>query len=206
VLPPSLSSCIEASELQGCFVKSLHPDHITAGSLSAERFLEQVDDPRLVAVYRYWDGLRGGRFAPGYSEVDPVDIPKLLRYLLVTDVETTAEGRRYRYRLCGTEVEQHFGIAMRGRYVDVLMQGGYRAYIEGLYDRLVEQRCPVYSVSSYEERLMQTKRLMLPLSSDGRQVDKVLAAQVFFHATGLPNTVLSVQAAFEPQLERIGGC
>ena len=186
-------------------MKSLYPDHITAGSLPADRFLEQVDDQRLAAVYSYWDGLRAGRFAPAYAEVDPVDIPKLLRYLLVTDVETAPGGRRYRYRLCGTEVEQHFGIAMRGCYVDTLMQGAYRTYIEGLYDRLVEQRCPVYSVSSYEERQLQTKRLMLPLSRDGREVDMVLAAQVFFHATGLPNTVLSVQAAFEPQLERFGG-
>ncbi|MGF1592679.1 MAG: PAS domain-containing protein [Kiloniellaceae bacterium] len=182
-----------------------HPDEIAAGSLTAERLLEQVDDQRLVDVYRYWDRLRGSRFAPPYDAVDPIDIPKLLRYLLVTDIETTESGRRYRYRLCGTEVEQHFGIAMRGLYIDTLMEGAYRTYIEGLYDRLVAQRCPVYSVSSYDERMLQTKRLMLPLSSDGSQVDKVLAAQVFFHSKGLPNTVLSVQAAFEPQLERFGG-
>lgn len=183
----------------------LHSDDLNAGSLTAERFLEQVDDERLVAAYRYWDGLRGGRFAPSYAEVDPVEVPKLLRYLLVTEVEPTPAGRRYRYRLCGTEVEQHFGITMRGCYVDTLMQGAYRDYIEGLYHRLVEQRCPVYSVSSYDERLLQTKRLMLPLSSDGSQVDKVLAAQVFFQSTGLPNTVLAVQAGFRPQFERIGG-
>lgn len=205
MLPQPLSSCIEALETQGCFVKSLHTNHATADSLPADRFLEQVDDQRLADVYRYWDGLRGSRLAPTYAQVDPVDIPKLLRYLLVTEVERTATGRRYRYRLCGTEVEQHFGIAMRGRYVDTLMQGAYRTYIEGLYNRLVDQRCPVYSVSSYEDRQMQTKRLMLPLSSDGREVDMVLAAQVFFHTTGLPNTVLSVQAAFEPQFERFGG-
>jgi hypothetical protein len=186
-------------------VTTPRPDEIAAGSLTAERFLEQVDDQRLVDVYRYWNGLRGDRFAPSYDAVDPVDIPKLLRYLLVTEVETTADGRRYRYRLCGTEVEQHFGITMRGHYIDTLMEGAYRAYIEGLYDRLVEQRCPVYSVSSYDERMLQTKRLMLPLSSDGRQVDKVLAAQVFFQSKGLPNTVLAVQSAFEPQIERLGG-
>src|SRR3546814_6417849 len=93
------------------------------------------------------------------------------------------------HRLCGTEGEQHFGITMRGCYVDTLMQCAYRDYIEGLYRRLVEQRCPVYSVSSYDERLLQTKRLMLPLSSDGSQVDKVLAAQAFFTSTGMPNTV-----------------
>ncbi|GAB4370020.1 MAG: hypothetical protein Kow00114_30110 [Kiloniellaceae bacterium] len=179
--------------------------NIDANAVTAERFLEQVDDERLVAAYRYWDALRGTRFAPAYAEVDPVDIPKLLRHLLVIEVEPSASGRRYRYRLCGTAVEEHFGIAMRGHYIDTLMQGSYRSYIEGLYDRLVERRCPVYSVSTYDDRMMQTKRLMLPLSSDGVQVDKVLAAQVFFRSAHLSNTVLAVQADFEPELERIGG-
>src|SRR3546814_16779776 len=53
------------------------------------------------------DGLRGKRFAPSYAQIDPVNIPKLLRYLLVTEIERTARGRRYRYRLCGTEVKEH---------------------------------------------------------------------------------------------------
>jgi hypothetical protein len=70
---------------------------------------------------------------------------------------------------------------------------------------LVEERSPVYSVSTYDERLLQTKRLMLPLSSDGGAVDMVLSAQVFIRSSGLPNSVLAVQAGFEPQLERIGG-
>lgn len=178
---------------------------IDTGAISAARFLAQVDDQRLIDTYCYWDRLRGARFAPAYAEVDPVDIPKLLRYLLVTDVESGPEGRRYRYRLCGTEVEQHFGRAMKGCYIDTLMEGGYRSYIEGLYDRLVNERSPVYSVSSYEERLLQTKRLMLPLSSDGQTVDMVLSAQVFIRSSGLPNSVLAVQAGFEPQFEEVGG-
>lgn len=178
---------------------------LSANSITAECFLEQVDDQRLNDAYRYWDGLRGKRFAPSYTQIDPVNIPKLLRYLLVTEIERTARGRRYRYRLCGTEVEEHFGIAMRGQYIDTMMQGSYRAYIESLYNRLVDQRSPIYSVSTYDQRLLHTKRLMLPLSSDGQQVDMVLSAQVFIRSAGPPNTVLSVQADFEPQIERLGG-
>ena len=183
---------------------TLHSHELNEGSITAERFLEQVDDQRLVECYRYWDNLRGRRFAPSYAEVDPIDIPRLLRYLLVTEVERTPRRRRYRYRLCGTEVEEHFGSGMRGRTIDSLMQGGYRTYIEGLYDRLVDQRSPIYSVSAYDQRLLHTKRLMLPLSSDGREVDMVLSAQVFFRSAGPPSTVLSVQADFEPQIERWG--
>jgi len=33
----------------------------------------------------------------------------------------------------------------------------------------------------------------------------VLAAQVFFRSARLSNTVLAVQADFEPELERFGG-
>lgn len=176
-----------------------------AGSITAEHFLEQVADQRLIGLYRYWDTLRGTRFAPSYAEVDPVDVPRLLRYLLVTEVETSPRGRRYRYRLCGTEVEEYFGSGMRGRTIDALMQGSYRDYILGIYDRLVEQRSPIYSVSTYDQRLLHTKRLMLPLSCDGIEVDMVLSAQVFFRSAGPPNTVLAVQAGFEPQLEHVGG-
>lgn len=181
------------------------PDPTASGALAAHRFLEQVDDPRLKEAYRYWDGLRGGRFAPAYAEVDPLDIPKLLSCLLITEVEHGPQGRRYRYRLCGTEVEQHFGSSMRGRYIDSLMLGPYLTYIQGLYDRVVEQRSAIYTVSTYHQKALDTKRLMLPLSSDGATVDTVLAAQVFLQSSGAPQTVLAVQADFRPGLEQSGG-
>ncbi|MEO3430822.1 PAS domain-containing protein [Pelagibius sp. CAU 1746] len=174
-------------------------DQPSSGAAAAVRFLERIDDPRLSAVYRYWNGLRRGRFAPSYAEVDPIDIPKLLPILLVTQVEETAGGRRYRYRLCGQEVQESFGSPMRGRYIDALMQGRYLTYIEDLYNRVVDGRRPIYSVSAYRGRALQTKRLMLPLSSDAGKVDVVLSAQVFFRPNGLPQTVLAVQEDFEPR-------
>lgn len=174
-------------------------------SAAGERFLEQVSDARLCDVYRYWDGLRCQRFAPAYAEIDPLDIPRLLSCLLITEVEPVRRGRRYRYRLCGTEVEEHFGSAMRGRYIDTLMKGSYLAYIVDLYDRVVDGRSPIYSVSTYGQRALNTKRLMLPLSSDGHSVDMVLAGQVFYRSSGLPQTVLAVQSDFEPHFEQASG-
>ncbi|GAB4392908.1 MAG: hypothetical protein Tsb0032_10320 [Kiloniellaceae bacterium] len=170
-----------------------------SGSVLAARFLEQIDDPRLSAAYRYWDGLRKGRFAPPYAEVDPVDIPKLLPFLLVTQVEQDGRQRRYRYRLCGGEVEENFGSPMGGRYIDTMIQGRYLTYIEDLYNRVVDGKKPVYSVSTYQARALQTKRLMLPLSSDGTSVDVIFSAQVFFRSVGLPQTVIAVQDNFEPR-------
>lgn len=171
---------------------------------AATRFLEQIDEERLRELYRYWNELRGNRFAPSYAEVDPVAIPGLLPYLLVTQVEEAESGRRYRYRLCGAEVEQSFGCSMRGRYIDDLMQGRYRDYILGLYDRLVDQGSPIYTVSVYYNRTHHTKRLMLPLSRDGKTVDMVLSGQTFQWSSGSPRPVMAVQDEFEPAVERSG--
>ena len=117
-------------------------------------------------------------------------------------METGPEGRRYRFRPCGTEVEANFGCAMGGRTVDELARGQYREYMEGLYSRLVDTGSPVYSVSAYHERSLHTKRLMLPLSSDGRHVDMVLSAQVFFRSSACPQTLMAVQDDFEAEAER----
>jgi hypothetical protein len=164
---------------------------------------EEIDDPRLVELYRYWRSRCGDRFAPARSDVDPADIPRLLPHLLLVEVL----GRRYRYRVVGTEVEQHFGCAMQGRHVDELMRGEYLGYINSLFERVIAERAPVYTESAYpgaagrrpgNDDFLRTKRLMMPLSSDGASVDMVLAGQVFFSKRGAGDrTVLLTQDHFD---------
>ena len=92
---------------------------------------------------------------------------------------------------------------LTGLYVDTLNPNRrYAAYIEGLYDRVVETRRPVYSESaalaarSRSTRL--TRRLTCPLASDGTTVDMFLSAQVFEEhgVTGIPS--LTFADEFEP--------
>lgn len=172
-------------------------------------FVGHIADPLLLDLYRYWLARRGARFAPARRDIDPLDLPRLLPYLLLTDVVTQVgpEGpwRRYRYRLVGTEVERHFGRTKGGQWIDELMHGSYRAYVLDLYERLIASRGPVYSQSIYgrlgrERRAgMVTRRLMLPLSSDGETIDMVLSGQTFVQlGSGTVATVLAVQEAFEP--------
>lgn len=172
-------------------------------------FSEQIADPLLRELYAYWQARRGTRFAPARRDIDPLDLPRLLPHLLLTEVVTQAEPdggpqRRYRYRLAGTEVERHFGCSMGGRWIDELMQGRYRGYVLDLYERLVASRRPIYSQSIYgrlglERRAgMVTRRLMLPLSSDGETIDMVLSGQTFQQpGAALDATVLAEQGDFE---------
>ncbi|HEX6977745.1 MAG TPA: PAS domain-containing protein [Alphaproteobacteria bacterium] len=151
-------------------------------------------DPRLHTVFAYWNDKRGARAMPARADIEPAELKSVLPYLMLTDV--VDGGARFRYRLCGTAVAEAFGQELTGQYVDEVMTGRYREFIEGLYRDIVARQRPVYSTSRYGGRRqaqMWTQRLMLPLSSDGVNVDIVLSIQVFLH--GSPLKTLTVRLA-----------
>lgn len=150
-------------------------------------------DPRLQQLYAYWQAKRGARAMPARRDIEPVELVPLLPHLMMIDVEA---GPRFRYRLFGTAVAEAFGSDPTGRYIDEVMVGAYKAFLLGLYNDLIVSKKPVYSTSIYggkHEGQLWTQRLMLPLSSDGVAVDKVIAIQVFVH--GSPLRTLTVRLA-----------
>ena len=145
---------------------------------------EEADD-RLKQVYAYWQAKRAGRAMPARRDIDPAELIRVLPHLMLIDVEA---GPRYRYRLFGTAVTEAFGMNPTGKCIDEVMVGDYKAFLLGLYDDLCAEKKPIYSTSIYgtkRDTKMWTQRLMLPLSSDGEAVDKVLACQVFVHGSPL---------------------
>src|SRR5262245_2454510 len=76
-----------------------------------------LSDPRLSALYDYWEGKRAGRAMPTRADIDPLEMRAWLGNLLLIDV--CGEGR-FTYRLYGTGFVQSFGRDMTGRSVDEL--------------------------------------------------------------------------------------
>lgn len=150
-------------------------------------------DQRLHQVYRYWQEKRGAREMPSRRDIEPAELKGVLPHLMMVDVEP---GPRFRYRLFGTAVVEAFGSDPTGKYIDEVMVGSYKTFLLGLYNDLITSKKPVYSTSIYggkRDRMLWTQRLMLPLSSDGSAVDKVLAIQIFVH--GSPLKTLTVRLA-----------
>jgi hypothetical protein len=150
-------------------------------------------DPRLHQVYAYWDKKRAARAMPSRRDIDPTELALVLPHLMLVDVEP---GPRFRYRLFGTAVVEAFGMDPTNRYIDEVMVGAYKTFLLGLYNDLLVSKKPIYSTSIYgtkRDTKLWTQRLMLPLSSDGETVDKVLAVQVFIH--GSPLRTLTVRLA-----------
>jgi hypothetical protein len=186
------------------------PDLGVSTDEQAPGFARAIDAPLLAELYAYWTAKRGARFAPSRAEIDPVEIPRLLPHLMLVDI--VDGGARLLYRLAGTEIESRFGCRMGGRYVDELMRGRYNDYIHELYRELLATRRALYSESAYGpdgNSPLYTRRLMLPLSNDGRRVDMVLAGQIFTYRSSLaPTTVLTAQDRFAddgPRIVAAGG-
>lgn len=165
-----------------------------------------LDEPLLAELHAYWAGRRGERVAPARSDIDPVDIPHLLPHIALAEVvmpEDAAAGNtvpRIRYRLAGTEIEARFGTPLTNRFLDELKQGEYLAYIQSLYRRLIEEPAPIYSEGSFaagDGNRLLAKRLMLPLSDDGKTVNMVLSGVVYRDSDPHRRaTVLPVQGRF----------
>ncbi len=75
-----------------------------------------LQDPRLVSLYDYWNAKRGARRMPTRADIDPLEMRSWLGNLLLIEVV----DNRFTYRLYGTKFVDSFGVDMTGRSVDDL--------------------------------------------------------------------------------------
>lgn len=114
------------------------------------------------------------------EDFDPADLPRLLKHLILADVADG--GRSIRYRVVGTEIVAAHGLDYTGLTVQELTGGATLEYTYTLYGRVIADRLPVYSEGRFrwsDREYRLTRRLHLPLSRTGEEVDMVLAGQVF---------------------------
>lgn len=139
-----------------------------------------IADVRLRALFGYWREKRGDRAMPARADLDPLEIPTLLPIVGLVDV--LDGGARFRYRLVGTEIVEVDGHDPTGRFLDEAPpDSGYADYLIGLFREVTRERRPLYGESDFRgqgriER--RVRRLLMPLSCDGRSVDMIFGGQV----------------------------
>ena len=136
---------------------------------------DQLDHDGLRRVYGYWLGKKGDRPAPSRTDIRPEELAPLLPNLYLVDVE----GTRFRLRLVGTEIVQEYGAEITGRYLDEIDLDDHKADILHEYLHATRDCAPQFHQWDYEKddgRQLRYSRLILPLSSDGQTVDKLLCA------------------------------
>lgn len=155
-----------------------------AGGETGEATKSPITEHRLLQAYDYWQQKASGRLMPRRADIDPTEIPTLLRDIML--VEVHPDGR-YRYRLIGTKNTETHGLHAIGRYVDEILPGPeYKRDVLALYDECVRSRQPLYTeflFFSTEDETAEhhTKVLFLPLAEDGEVVNLVMVMRIILY-------------------------
>lgn len=139
----------------------------------------QVTSPIVREFARYWQGKGSDGVAPQRSAVDPLEIPRLLPFLVIVELECAPF--RVRYRLVGTRVVESHGADFTNRYLD---ECGFliEQDLMECYRRTAAEAAPVYLYFEWmrEEwphdrgRAGANESAFFPLSSDGTAVDMAI--------------------------------
>lgn len=133
--------------------------------------------PDLAAMLGYWETKRGERFAPPRSAIDPGDFVEALPRVKLVDVLRAPDGTLdFRFRLAGTAIGNILGTELtRLRPLD-LQPPQFGAMVHAHYVQCVQERRPLLhkvEIDSFR-RIHFYARLLLPLSSDGAEVDMLM--------------------------------
>jgi hypothetical protein len=138
------------------------------------------ESAELNEIYAYWLAKKGERRMPSRRDLDPTEIPRLLRNLMLIDV--SRDPFRFGYRLIGTNVVDATGENRTGKDFDVVGFFAANPTVKQEYITVATTGEPLHSFEPFyrldTRREYDVERLLLPLSSDGGTVDMIL---VYFH-------------------------
>ena len=147
-----------------------------------------IGDERLHSLYHYWLDKRQGRTMPGRADLDPLEIPgRLWPHVMLLEVIPGPAGPRFRYRRAGAVFWRALGREPTGLHLDEVVPevAGYRDYVLGIYRETFQRRLPMYTENQLilrdHPQPVTVKRVTLPLSSDGKTIDRVMTGHVFEH-------------------------
>ncbi len=149
-----------------------------------QRWIDASEDRRWSFLLGYWRDLidRLGRL-PQRSEIDPLNLPKLLPNLFLIDVvRDDGEAPRFRFRLLGGAITARESVRP-GQFIDDFeamrdSQRIMRHYHDTL-DRRISIRSATLAWDHPTKEFITYHALLLPLSDDGRVVDMILGLAIY---------------------------
>jgi hypothetical protein len=137
--------------------------------------------PKIREAYAYWQKIHPLHGLPGRQHFEPTDVPGLLRYLRILEVE--GEPARFKVRVIGTQYAERFGRDATGCYLDELFEEFSGSAFHRALMAIVETKQPVWRRGPLQwfcrEQYSQVERIHLPLARDGSAVDMVLTVCVY---------------------------
>ncbi|MEQ8397976.1 PAS domain-containing protein [Thalassobaculum sp.] len=133
-------------------------------------------DPKVRALYEYWDAKRGDAPYPSRADLDPLEIPKLIEHLSLVEVRTT--DPRFVYRLVGTSVARALRHDPTGKPVGENARPKERNAVLARYSFVADHGRLIYHSSVLQEKtndFTTVQRLMLPLGPPSGPPNMILS-------------------------------
>jgi hypothetical protein len=139
---------------------------------------DEAQAQRIRDLHRYWLSKCRDGAVPKREAIDPADIRVLLPHVILAEV--AAAPFEIRYRLVGTAIAKVHKDDFTGRSHDTVVSLA-GAGLEDSYRRAVERAVPVFGhtgLDAGDRTWIGFEYAILPLSEDGRTVDKCLAMEM----------------------------
>ena len=134
--------------------------------------IDAVEFPALVEVYRHWDSVRGGKFAPSLKEFRLEDLaPAIIPSMAVVDF--IGPPLDFLYRFFGSQMVVVSGMELTGKRYFADKVEGYGFVNAKLFPVMIEERRPIVTRTkwiSVKSLHYATTTVRLPLSADGENV------------------------------------
>ncbi len=154
----------------------IKPPEASAHAFSTSEELLHNATGGVAQVFRYWNRVRGGRIMPSPADIDFLELRAWLPGIVMIEV---AEGsqRELIYRVVGERAIRLRGYDPTGMTVAKAAFGRSVPYVLANYGIVIDLRIPLYGwtdAKGADSKSGAAGTLLLPLSSDGRRVDRVL--------------------------------
>ena len=125
----------------------------------------------------FWENLRRGRLAPAWEDIDLIKLPLFMVPSTVV-VDVIEDPLDFAYRFFDTNHTTTHGYDLTGKSILELTPRDYAEITFEQYRMVLDSRAPKIFLEQFPEKpelWCRYETTRLPLSSDGKTVDKILA-------------------------------
>ena len=135
-----------------------------------------IHDQRLLGLFQFWHAKLNGRPMPASDDFDRADLARWADNLILVDVP--GEITDFRIRWHGSAITAMFGRHRAGTGFEDMTSEGERSSLIPQYRVVIDTGLPAYYETEVElsrRGVVAQRKLILPLSGNGKKVDAVMA-------------------------------
>jgi hypothetical protein len=139
-----------------------------------------IKHSKLRQLYDYWLEKRGDRAMPARADLDPIDIRFVIGDVILVDV-VDDKPPRFRIRVHGTNLSELTNFDLTGKMLDEMPVPEFRDLSTRSFRKVVRSAEPLQVLAErvLDGRLQRYEAIILPLSGDGKQVDRLMVGMIY---------------------------